>query len=65
MLNLSTLQLSIKTRLGLGQWTGGANATFGLILTILCAARQRPAWVRHGRALHSSRLLVHFVDQFR
>lgn len=35
MFDLPTLQLSVKPRTGLGQWTGEAIATFGLILTIL------------------------------
>jgi glycerol uptake facilitator-like aquaporin len=45
MFGLPTLQLSMKARSGLGQWTGEAIATFGLILTILGTARFRPQWV--------------------
>ena len=35
MFGLPTLQFSARTRTGLGQWTGEAIATFGLLLTIL------------------------------
>jgi glycerol uptake facilitator-like aquaporin len=35
MFGLPALQLSVKARAGLGQWTGEFIATFGLILTIL------------------------------
>ncbi|WP_294010464.1 MIP/aquaporin family protein [Sphingomonas sp.] len=45
MFDLPTLQLSVKARSGLGQWTGEAIATFGLILTILGTVRHRPQWV--------------------
>ena len=45
MFDLPTLQLSVKARTGLGQWTGEAIATFGLILTILGTVRHRPEWV--------------------
>ena len=45
MFDLPTLQLSVKARHGLGQWTGEAIATFGLILTILGTSRHRPQWV--------------------
>ena len=45
MFSLPTLQLSVKARTGLGQWTGEFIATFGLILTILGTVRFRPAWV--------------------
>jgi glycerol uptake facilitator-like aquaporin len=45
MFDLPTLQLSVKARTGLGQWTGEAIATFGLILTILGTVRHRPQWV--------------------
>ena len=41
MFDLPTLQLSEKTRSGLGQWTGEFIATFGLILTILGTVRYR------------------------
>jgi glycerol uptake facilitator-like aquaporin len=46
MFDLPTLQLSVKARTGLGQWTGEAIATFGLILTILGTVRYRPSGSR-------------------
>jgi glycerol uptake facilitator-like aquaporin len=52
MFDLPTLQLSVKARNGLGQWTGEAVATFGLILTILGTARHRPTWVPATVALY-------------
>jgi glycerol uptake facilitator-like aquaporin len=52
MFDLPTLQLSVKARTGLGQWTGEAIATFGLILTILGTLRHRPAWVPASVALY-------------
>ena len=45
MFDLPTLQLSVKARTGLGQWSGEAIATFGLVLTILGTVRHRPQWV--------------------
>ncbi len=45
MFDLPTLQLSVKARTGLGQWTGEFIATFGLILTILGTVRYRREWV--------------------
>jgi glycerol uptake facilitator-like aquaporin len=45
MFDLPTLQLSVKARTGLGQWTGELIATFGLILTILGTVRFRREWV--------------------
>jgi glycerol uptake facilitator-like aquaporin len=45
MFDLPTLQLSVKARTGVGQWTGEAIATFGLILTIIGTVRHRPSWV--------------------
>jgi glycerol uptake facilitator-like aquaporin len=45
MFGLSTLQLSVKARTGLGQWTGEFIATFGLVLTILGTVRFRREWV--------------------
>jgi glycerol uptake facilitator-like aquaporin len=45
MFDLPALQLSVRARTGLGQWTGEAIATFGLILTILGTVRHRPEWV--------------------
>jgi glycerol uptake facilitator-like aquaporin len=52
MFDLPALQLSVKARTGLGQWTGEAVATFGLILTILGTVRHRPAWVPASVALY-------------
>ncbi|HEV2043441.1 MAG TPA: MIP/aquaporin family protein [Sphingomicrobium sp.] len=52
MFDLPTLQLSVKARTGLGQWTGEAIATFGLILTILGTVRHRQAWVPASVALY-------------
>jgi len=52
MFGLPTLQLSVKARHGLGQWSGEAVATFGLILTILGTLRHRPAWVAATVALY-------------
>lgn len=52
MFDLPTLQLSVKARTGLGQWTGEAIATFGLILTILGTTRHRPALVPASVALY-------------
>jgi glycerol uptake facilitator-like aquaporin len=52
MFDLPTLQLSVKARTGLGQWTGEAIATFGLILTILGTLRHRPSWVPATVALY-------------
>ena len=45
MFGLPALQLSVKARTGLGQWTGEYVATFGLILTILGTVRFRERWV--------------------
>ena len=45
MFGLPTLQLSVKARTGLGQWTGEFIATFGLIFTILGTVRFRERWV--------------------
>jgi glycerol uptake facilitator-like aquaporin len=52
MFDLPTLQLSVRARTGLGQWTGEAIATFGLILTILGTVRHRPEWVPASVALY-------------
>jgi len=52
MFNLPALQLSVKARTGLGQWTGEAIATFGLILTILGTVRFRREWVPASVALY-------------
>jgi glycerol uptake facilitator-like aquaporin len=45
MFDLPVIQFSQHGRTGIGQWTGEFVATFGLILTILGTARQRPEWV--------------------
>jgi glycerol uptake facilitator-like aquaporin len=52
MFDLPTLQLSVKARTGLGQWTGEFIATFGLILTILGTVRFRRDWVPATVALY-------------
>jgi glycerol uptake facilitator-like aquaporin len=52
MFDLPTLQLSVKARTGIGQWTGEVIATFGLILTILGTVRHRPAAVPASVALY-------------
>ena len=52
MFDLPTLQLSVKARTGLGQWTGEFIATFGLILTILGTVRHRRTWVPATVALY-------------
>ena len=52
MFDLPTLQLSVKARTGLGQWTGEAIATFGLILTIIGTVRHRPESVPASVALY-------------
>ncbi|MBO9497886.1 MAG: aquaporin family protein [Novosphingobium sp.] len=46
------LQISTHARTGIGQWTGEAVATFGLVLTILGTVRHRPEWVPAGVALY-------------
>ena len=52
MFDLPLLQLSVKGRTGLGQWTGEAIATFGLILTILGTVRFHREWVAPSVALY-------------
>ena len=52
MFDLPTLQLSVKARTGLGQWTGEFIATCGLILTILGTVRFRREWVPATVALY-------------
>ena len=52
MFGLPTLQLSVKARTGLGQWTGEFIATFGLILTIIGTVRFRERWVPATVALY-------------
>jgi glycerol uptake facilitator-like aquaporin len=52
MFGLPTLQLSVKTRHGLGQFAGEFIATFGLILTILGTVHFRRQWVPASVALY-------------
>ena len=52
MFDLPALQLSVKARTGLGQWTGEAIATCGLILTILGTGRHRPGSAPASVALY-------------
>ena len=52
MFDLPLLQLSLKGRTGLGQWTGELVATFGLVLTILGTVRYRREWVPASVALY-------------
>ena len=52
MFDEAILQLSMKVRTGIGQWTGEAVASFGLILTIIGTIRQRPQWVPASVALY-------------
>jgi glycerol uptake facilitator-like aquaporin len=52
MFDLPMLQLSVKARTGLGQWTGEGIATFGLVLTIVGTVRHRLSWVPASVALY-------------
>lgn len=52
MFDLPLIQLSSKVRSGIGQWTGEAIATFGLIVTIIGTVRHRPALVPASVALY-------------
>jgi len=52
MFDLPILQLSMKARTGIGQWTSELVATFGLILTILGTIRHRPSAVPASVALY-------------
>ncbi len=52
MFELPVLQYSVHARTGIGQWTGEAIATFGLVFTILGTARQRPSWIPACVALY-------------
>jgi len=52
MFDLPILQYSLKGRTGIGQWTGELVATFGLILTILGTAKNRPTAVPASVALY-------------
>lgn len=52
MFDVPILQISTHTRTGIGQWTGEAIATFGLILTIIGTARHRPESIPANVALY-------------
>jgi glycerol uptake facilitator-like aquaporin len=52
MFDVPILQVSSHARTGIGQWTGEAIATFGLILTIIGTARHRPQWIPANVALY-------------
>jgi glycerol uptake facilitator-like aquaporin len=52
MFDVPILQVSTHMRAGPGQWTGEMVATFGLVLTILGTAWQRPASVPASVALY-------------
>jgi glycerol uptake facilitator-like aquaporin len=52
MFDQPILQLSLKARTGVGQWTGELVATFGLILTIVGTAKYRPNAVAASVALY-------------
>ena len=52
MFGLPILQVSLHTRSGIGQWSGEAIATFGLILTIVGTIEHRPSWVAPSVALY-------------
>lgn len=52
MFDMPILQTSLKVRTGIGQWTGEAIATFGLILTIIGTERHRPQWIPASVALY-------------
>ena len=54
MFDLPILQVSLKARTGIGQWTGETVATFGLILTILGTLKHRPTAVPASVALYIS-----------
>jgi glycerol uptake facilitator-like aquaporin len=52
MFGLPVLEISTKARSGIGQWTGEAIATFGLLLTIIGTVKMRPNWVSASVALY-------------
>ena len=52
MFDMPILEVSTQARTGIGQWTGEAIATFGLILTIIGTVRHRPDWVPASVALY-------------
>ena len=61
MFELPLWQVSVTVRTGPGQWFAEVVATFGLLLTILGAARGRLGSLRCW-PLHHRRLLVHRLD---
>ncbi len=52
MFDVPIIEFSTHARTGIGQWTGEAVATFGLILTIIGTVRHRPEWVPASVALY-------------
>jgi glycerol uptake facilitator-like aquaporin len=52
MFDVPILQVSTHARTGIGQWTGEAIATFGLVFTILGTERHRPHWKSASVALY-------------
>lgn len=52
MFDVPVLQLSHKIRTGLGQWTGEAVATFGLVMTILGTTKMRQESIPISVALY-------------
>jgi glycerol uptake facilitator-like aquaporin len=54
MFSQALLQFSTTVRTGPGQWLAELVATFGLVGTILCVARSRPASVAYAVGLYIS-----------
>ena len=52
MFDVPIIQFSTHARTGIGQWTGEAVATFGLVMTIIGTVRHRPEWVPASVALY-------------
>ena len=52
MFDRPILQFSTHSRTGIGQWSGEAIATLGLVLTILGTERHRPHWIPASVALY-------------
>jgi glycerol uptake facilitator-like aquaporin len=52
MFDVPILQISTHARTGIGQWTGEAIATFGLIFTIIGTAHHRPQSIPASVALY-------------
>ena len=52
MFDMPVFEVSTKARSGIGQWTGEAIASFGLILTIIGTVRHRPSSVPASVALY-------------